>query len=63
MKRDLVQLWVTKETRQAVKVKAAEAGTTVVDYLEVTFIPATADGMPLGEVLEVAGGSGLLPPL
>ena len=58
MKRDLVQLWVTKETRQAVKVKAAEAGVTVVDYLEVTFIPAAADGMPLRAAPEVPGGSG-----
>ena len=63
MKRDLVQLWVTKETRQAIKVKAAEAGVTVVDYLEVTFIPAAADGMPVGAAQEAAGGSGLLPPL
>ena len=55
MKRDLVQLWVTKETRQAVKVRAAAAGVTVVDYLEVTFVPA-ADGMPLVAAPEGAPG-------
>ena len=56
MKRDLVQLWVTKETRQAVKVKAAEAGVTVVAYLEVAFILAAADGMPAAQ--GAPGGSG-----
>ena len=56
MKRDLVQLWVTKETRQALKVLAAGAGRSVIDYLEETFIPAAADGMPLGAAPEAPGG-------
>ena len=34
MKRELVQIWVTPETRQAVKVAAAKAGVTVVEYLQ-----------------------------
>lgn len=37
MKRDLVQLWVTKATRQAVKVQAAKAGLSAVDFLEGCF--------------------------
>ena len=53
MKRDLVQLWVTRETRRAIKTQAVAAGVTVVEYLEVNFIPAAAaDGMPLVTVKE-----------
>ena len=52
MKRDLVQLWVTRGTRQAVKVLAATNGITVVDYLESIFKLPTEDGMPLVTIAE-----------
>jgi len=37
MKRDIVQLWVTKATRQIIKVLAAKAGLSAVEYLEEHF--------------------------
>ena len=54
MKRDLVQLWVTRETRQAIKVKSVAAGCTVVAFLKEQFNEKTqGTGAP-----KAPGGSG-----
>ena len=37
MKRDITQIWVTKETRRVLKVLAAKVGMSVVEYLEEHF--------------------------
>ena len=33
MKRDIVQVWVLKETKQMIKVLAARQGLSILDYL------------------------------
>ena len=59
MKRDLVQLWVTRETRQAIKVQAVKAGLSAVDFVEGCFhATVSTEKAAKAQRQEAPGGSG-----
>ena len=59
MRRDLVQLWVTRATRQAIKVQAVKAGLSVVDFIEGCFhATVNTEKAAKAQRQEAPGGSG-----
>ena len=54
MKRDLVQIWVTRPTRQVLKVLAAKNCVTVIEYLHETYTDPYSKEGPNAKTSRVA---------